>query len=152
MRSKRIRDVAAANLIAQVMARLDARKSILVARNAKIDSLRSVPGAGLAALGLLVTFRLFDAVISRLERACKDFRNLWNALLEVSQGRAPNFQHQNRHGRLRLLVSHVLVRREHNVETVCGGRTQQVAVGHPRASHPLCGIDIGLRGNDSASR
>ena len=33
--------MAAANLIAQVMARLDARKSILVAWNAKIDSLRS---------------------------------------------------------------------------------------------------------------
>ena len=91
------------------MARLDARKSILVARNAKIDSLRSVPGAGLAALGLLVTFRLFDTVISRLERACKDFRNLWNALPQVSQGRAPNFQHQNRHGRLRLLVSQSVI-------------------------------------------
>ena len=52
-----IRDMAAANLIARFESKLDAH---IAAQNAKIDSLRWVLGAGLAALGLLIAaLRLF---------------------------------------------------------------------------------------------
>ena len=64
---QRIRDVAAANMIAQLMAKLDtqnakldAQNGIIAAQNATSDSLRWVLGAGLAALGLRVAaLRLF---------------------------------------------------------------------------------------------
>ena len=53
-----IRNMAAANLIARFESRLEALgtrfESKLDAQNAKIDSLRWVLGAGLAALGILI--------------------------------------------------------------------------------------------------
>ena len=59
-----IRDMAAANLIARFESKLEAlgaqQNAMIAAQNAKIDSLRWVLGAGLAALGLLIAaLRLF---------------------------------------------------------------------------------------------
>ena len=60
-----LQNMAAANLIARFESKLDAQaaaqNAMIAAQNAKIDSLRWVLGAGLAALGLLVAaLRLFS--------------------------------------------------------------------------------------------
>ena len=60
-----IQNMAAANLIARFESKLDAQaaaqNAMIAAQNSKIDSLRWVLGAGLAALGLLVAaLRLFS--------------------------------------------------------------------------------------------
>lgn len=59
-----LQNMAAANLIARFESKLEAlgaqQNAMIAAQNAKIDSLRWVLGAGLAALGLLIAaLRLF---------------------------------------------------------------------------------------------
>ena len=59
-----LQNMAAANLIARFESKLEAlgsqQSAMIAAQNAKIDSLRWVLGAGLAALGLLIAvLRLF---------------------------------------------------------------------------------------------
>ncbi len=51
---QRLRDMAAANLIAQVMARLDSQNAMIAAQNAKLNMLMWMVGAAVALIGIIV--------------------------------------------------------------------------------------------------